>query len=76
MKGKDIYLICVVRQWMVSHVWSDNEACEVFISNGIDGVTDNAQDVETGQDGLSQVNVVGESHAENNKLEMFNFFIG
>ena len=48
---------------MIPHVRSDDEPGEVFVTDGIDGVADDAEDVETRQNRLGQINVVGKRHA-------------
>ena len=52
---------------MVPHVRADDEPGEVLIADGVDGVANDAEDVETRQDRLRQVDVVGEGHAADNK---------
>ena len=34
----------------------------MIIDDGVDDVPDDAEDVETGEDGLSEVHVLGEGH--------------
>ena len=56
-------LIDVIGQRMISHVRSDNEPGQVFVADGIDGVADDTEDVETRQDRLRQIDVVWKRHA-------------
>jgi hypothetical protein len=54
---------------MIPHVRSDDEPGQVFVADGIDGVADDAEDVETRQDRLRQVHVVGERHARSDRYD-------
>jgi hypothetical protein len=44
-------------------VTRNNKSGEVFILDWIDGIPDNAEDVEPGEDGLGEVNILAECHA-------------
>ena len=51
-KEKQTDLVRFIRERMVSHVRTDHEPGEVFVPDRVNGVTDDAQDVETRQDRL------------------------
>ena len=51
-KEKQTDLVRFIRERMVSHVRTDDEPGEVFVPDRVNGVTDDAQDVETRQDRL------------------------
>ena len=61
------HLVGLIRERMVPHVRADDEPGEVLIADGVDGVANDAEDVETRQDRLRQVDVVGEGLAADNK---------
>jgi hypothetical protein len=67
-------LIDVIGQRMISHVRSDNEPGQVFVADGIDGVADDAENVETRQDRLRQIDVVRKRHARKKILFYFNSY--
>ena len=58
------YLISIIGEWMIPHVRSDDESCQMFVTDRVDSVSNDAKDVKTRQNRLSQINVIGKGHTE------------